>query len=86
MARVLPPLRGVEGLLPECRFEVSPETLRSLQMNVQQKFAVAHCHAFNQPERERSLSSGPIFKADRATARAELRGLCRAPGTARLSW
>jgi putative transposase len=45
--------------------------MRSLQM-----FASVHASDINHFNTERSLSSRPLFKANRAAAIAEWRGLC----------
>ena len=47
--------------------------LRTLQM-----FAAVHASVSNHFNRERNLSSRPIFKANRAAALAEWRDLCAA--------
>ena len=51
--------------------------MRSLQM-----FAAVHASAFNHFNQEGSLSSRPHFKANRAAALAEWRGLCAVQGNA----
>lgn len=60
-------LRNVEDLRAMLRFR----RIRSLQ-----KFASVHASVTNHFNQERSLSSRPLFKANRAAALAEWRGLC----------
>jgi putative transposase len=43
-----------------------------------QNFAAVHASVINHFNEERSLSSKPIFKANRAAALTEWRGLCAA--------
>ncbi|MBD3677305.1 MAG: IS6 family transposase [Rhodobacteraceae bacterium] len=50
--------------------------LRFRRMRSLQKFAAVHASVSNHFNQERSLSSRPLFKANRAAARAEWRGLC----------
>ena len=50
--------------------------LRFRRMRTLQKFASVHASVFNHFNQERSLSSRPIFKLNRAAALAEWRGLC----------
>jgi hypothetical protein len=50
-----------------------------------QKFAAVHASVRNLFKQERSLFSRPHYKANRAAACAEWRGLCAAQGTASLS-
>ena len=50
--------------------------LRFRRMRSLQKFAAVHPSVFNHFNQERSLSSRPHFKATRAAALAEWRGLC----------
>jgi len=52
--------------------------LRFRRMRSLQKFAAVHASVSNHFNRERSLSSRPLFKANRAAALAEWRGLCAA--------
>jgi putative transposase len=52
--------------------------LRFRRMRSLQKFASVHASVTNQFNSERSLSSRPLFKANRAAALAEWRGLCTA--------
>ena len=52
--------------------------LRFRRMRSLQKFAAVHASVSNHFNQERSLSSRPIFKANRAAALAEWRGLCTA--------
>ena len=52
--------------------------LRFRRMRSLQKFASVHASATNHFNAERSLSSRPLFKANRAAALAEWRGLCTA--------
>jgi putative transposase len=52
--------------------------LRFRRMRSLQKFAAVHASVSNHFNQERSLSSRPIFKANRAAALAEWRGLCAA--------
>ena len=53
-------------------------TLRFRRMRSLQKFVAVHASVSNHFNQERSLSSRPHFKANRATALAEWRGLCAA--------
>lgn len=50
--------------------------LRFRRMRTLQKFAAVHASVHNLFNTERSLSSRPLFKANRAAALAEWRGLC----------
>ena len=50
--------------------------LRFRRMRSLQKFAAVHASVSNHFNQERSLSSRQIFKASRAAALAEWRGLC----------
>ena len=50
--------------------------LRFRQMRSLQKFAAVHASVLNLFNSERSLSSRPDFKLNRAAALAEWRGLC----------
>jgi putative transposase len=52
--------------------------LRFRRMRSLQKFTSVHASVTNHFNTERSLSSRPIFKANRAAALAEWRGLCAA--------
>lgn len=52
--------------------------LRFRRMRSLQKFASVHASITNHFNSERSLSSRPLFKANRAAALAEWRGLCTA--------
>jgi len=52
--------------------------LRFRRMRSLQKFAAVQASVSNHFNQERTLSGGPIFKADRAAALAEWRGLCAA--------
>ena len=52
--------------------------LRFRRIRSLQKFAAVHASVSNHFNRERSLSSRPLFKANRAAALAEWRGLCAA--------
>jgi len=52
--------------------------LRFRRMRSLQKFAAVHASVSNHFNQERSLSSRPRFKANRAAALAEWRGLCAA--------
>lgn len=52
--------------------------LRFRRMRTLQKFAAVHASVHNLFNEERSLSSRPLFKANRAAALAEWRGLCAA--------
>jgi putative transposase len=52
--------------------------LRFRRMRSLQKFAAAHASVSNHFNQERSLSSRPRFKANRAAALAEWRALCAA--------
>jgi putative transposase len=52
--------------------------LRFRQMRSLQKFASVHASVTNHFNQERSLSSRPLFKQNRAAALAECRGLCMA--------
>ena len=52
--------------------------LRFRRMRSLQKFAAVHASVSNHFNQERSLSSRPLFKANRAAALAEWRGLCAA--------
>ncbi len=52
--------------------------LRFRRMRSLQKFASIHASVTNHFNQERSLSSRPLFKANRAAALAEWRGLCAA--------
>jgi putative transposase len=52
--------------------------LRFRRMRSLQKFAAVHASVSNHFNQERSLSSRPHFKANRAAALAEWRGLCAA--------
>jgi putative transposase len=52
--------------------------LRFRRMRSLQKFASAHASVSNHFNQQRSLSSTPLFKANRAAALAEWRGLCTA--------
>ncbi len=59
--------------------------LRFRRVRTLQKFAAVHASVYNHFNTERSLSSRQIFKANRAAALAEWRGLCAAQGIASLS-
>ena len=50
--------------------------LRFRRMRSLQKFAAVHASVLNLFNSERSLSTRPNFKLNRATALAEWRGLC----------
>lgn len=50
--------------------------LRFRRMRSLQKFASVHASVSNHFNEERSLSSRPVFKANRAAALAEWRVLC----------
>jgi transposase-like protein len=50
--------------------------LRFRRMRSLQKFASVHASVTNHFNSERSLSSRPLFKANRAAALAEWQGLC----------
>ena len=52
--------------------------LRFRRMRSLQKFASVHASVFNYFNSDRNLSSRPFFKANRAAALTELRGLCAA--------
>ena len=52
--------------------------LRFLRMRRLQMFDAVHASGSNRFNQERSLSSRPLFKANRAAALAEWRGLCAA--------
>lgn len=52
--------------------------LRFRRMRSLQKFASVHASVSNHFNQDRSLSSRPLFKANRAAALAEWRGLCAA--------
>jgi putative transposase len=52
--------------------------LRFRRMRSLQNFAAVHASVTNHFNQERSLSSRPLFKANRAAALAEWRGLCAA--------
>ena len=52
--------------------------LRFRRMRTLQKFASVHASVLNHFNHERTLSSRPVFKAKRAAALAEWRGLCAA--------
>jgi putative transposase len=52
--------------------------LRFRRMRSLQKFASVHASVTNHFNQERSLSSRPHFKQNRAAALAEWRGLCAA--------
>jgi len=52
--------------------------VRFRRMRSLQKFASFHASVFNHFNQERSLSSRHLFKANRAAALAEWRGLCAA--------
>lgn len=52
--------------------------LRFRRMRTLQKFASVHASVTNHLNQERSLSNRPLFKANRAAALAEWRGLCAA--------
>ena len=52
--------------------------LRFRRMRSLQKFAAVHASVSNHFNQERSLSSRPLFKANRAAALSEWRGLCAA--------
>jgi putative transposase len=52
--------------------------LRFRRMRSLQKFASVHASVSNHFNQQRSLSSTPLFKANRAAALAEWRGLCTA--------
>ena len=52
--------------------------LRFRRMRSIQKFAAVHASVSNHFNQERSLSSRPLFKANRTAALAEWRGLCAA--------
>jgi len=52
--------------------------LRFRRMRTLQKFAAVHASVYNHINQERSLSSRPNFKLNRAAALAEWRGLCAA--------
>ena len=52
--------------------------LRFRRMRSLQKFAAVHASVTNHFDQERSLFSRPVFKANRAAALAEWRGLCAA--------
>jgi putative transposase len=68
--------RGETSHLPFRRRERA--MLRLRRMRSRQKFASAHASVTNHFNSERSLSSRPLFKANRAAALAEWRGLCAA--------
>jgi putative transposase len=51
---------------------------RFRRMRSLQKFAAVHASVSNHFNQERSLSSRPLFKANRAAALAEWRSLCAA--------
>ena len=53
-------------------------TLRFRRMRSLQKFAAVHASVYNHFNQERSLSTRPNFKLNRAAALAEWRGLCAA--------
>ena len=55
------------------------------RMRSLQKFAFVHASVTNHFNQERSLSSRPNFKLNRAAALTERRGLCSGSGTAALS-
>jgi putative transposase len=59
--------------------------LRFRRMRSLQRSASVHASVTNQVNQERSLSSRPLFEANRAAALAEWRGLCAAQETASLS-
>ena len=65
-------LRNVKDLLHERAM------LRFRRMRSLQKFAAIHASVSNHFNQERSLSSRQHFKANRAAALAEWRGLCAA--------
>lgn len=50
--------------------------LRFRRLRSRQKLASGHASLYNHLDQERSLSSRPIFKLNRAAALAERRGLC----------
>ena len=52
--------------------------LRFRRMRTLQKFASVHASVLNHFNQDRTLSSRPVFKAKRAAALAEWRGLCAA--------
>jgi putative transposase len=52
--------------------------LRFRRMRSLQKFAAVHASVSNHFNQERSLSNRPLFKANRAAALAEWRGICAA--------
>jgi hypothetical protein len=60
--------------------------LRFRRMRSLQKSASVHASVTNHFDQERSLSSRPLFKANRTAALAEWRGLSAAYGTAHLPW
>jgi putative transposase len=68
--------RGENSHLPFRRRERA--MLRFRRMRSLQKFASVHASVTNHFNQERSLSSRPLFKANRAAALAEWRGLCTA--------
>jgi len=61
----------IPDVLPTGAGNASVPAMRSLQ-----KFASVHAPVTNHFDQERSLSSRPLFKANRAAALAEWRGLC----------
>jgi len=66
--------RGENSHLPFRRRERA--MLRFRRMRSLQKFAAVHASVSNHFNQERSLSSRPLFKQNRAAALAEWRGLC----------
>jgi putative transposase len=68
--------RGENSRLPFRRRERA--MLRFRRTRSLQKFASVHASVTNHFNQERSLSSRPLFKLNRAAALAEWRGLCAA--------
>ena len=76
-------IRAENSQLPFRRRERAMQRFR--RMRSLQKFAAAHASLSNHFDQKRSLSSRPLFKANRAAALAEWRGLGVAQGKASLS-
>ena len=66
--------RGENSRQPFRRHERAMQRFR--RMHSLQKFAAVHASVYNLFNTERSLSSRPVYKMNRAAALAEWRGLC----------
>jgi hypothetical protein len=71
-------LRKVEELLHGRGIDISHETVRFRRMRSLRMFAADHASVRNHFDQERTLSSRQTYKAARAAALVEWRGLCAA--------